>query len=459
MARSLTLFSLVLLLASAPPSPAASLADRPRLLVLTDIGGNPEAEQSLIRLLLYANEFELEGFIATASGTPGEHVPAPTQPALIRGIIAAYGQVYGRLTNHALGYPQPGELLARVRSGNPERGRAAIGEDQDTEGSRYLIELGDRPDPRPLDVALWGGQTDLAQACWRVRQDRGVAGLRTFLARLRVYDNADQDSLAAWLTAEFDFPFYLLNKAFPGFDPRAAAAHGMYLIGEESLVSREWMERNLRQNHGPLGALYPPHAGTAPNPHFAIKEGDTPSWFYFLRHGVNDPHFPNWGGWGGRFERDPTGVWRDAPDRVQGITDARWTVARWRRAFQNDFAARMDWCGQPFGGANHPPHAVLNGDWSRDVVHLPTKSGQPVRLDASRSLDPDGDRLSYRWWQYWEAGTWKGELSLAAATQPLLEFKAPTVTDHRTIHLVLEVTDNGAPELTAYRRVILEIDP
>ena len=45
-------------------------AERPRLAVLTDIGGDPDDQQSLIRLMLYANEFDIEVLIATAAGTP-----------------------------------------------------------------------------------------------------------------------------------------------------------------------------------------------------------------------------------------------------------------------------------------------------------------------------------------------------------------------------------------------------
>jgi hypothetical protein len=41
--------------------------ERPRLAVLTDIGGDPDDQQSMIRLLLYANEYQIEGLIATAT--------------------------------------------------------------------------------------------------------------------------------------------------------------------------------------------------------------------------------------------------------------------------------------------------------------------------------------------------------------------------------------------------------
>src|SRR5918995_1448343 len=78
-------------------------AEKPRLMVLTDIGGDPDDQQSLIRLMLYANEFDIEGLIATASGTPGELKEAITRPVLIREIVEAYGEVHGNLSQHSGG--------------------------------------------------------------------------------------------------------------------------------------------------------------------------------------------------------------------------------------------------------------------------------------------------------------------------------------------------------------------
>jgi hypothetical protein len=151
---------------------------RPRLLVLTDIGGNPDDTQSMVRLMLYSNEFQIEGLIASASGTPGELKQKITQPQLIREVVAAYGQVRDNLAKHAAGYPTADDLNQRIKSGNPNRGMSAVGEGHDTDGSRWIIRVVDTPDERPLNIAIWGGQTDLAQALWRVRQDRGDAGVK-----------------------------------------------------------------------------------------------------------------------------------------------------------------------------------------------------------------------------------------------------------------------------------------
>lgn len=321
-----------------------SAAERPRLLVLTDIGGDPDDQQSMIRLMLYANEFEIEGLIASASGTPGELKRAVTRPDLIRQIVEAYGKVRPGLVRHASSWPSADALAARVKSGNPHRGRDHIGAGHDTEGSRWIIERIDAGTPdHPLNISIWGGQTDLAQALWRVKQDRGGEGFAQFTRQFRVYDIGDQDRIADWMRREFTGLFYILSQAPPGRDKREGTYRGMYLGGDQSLTSGDWIERNVR-SRGPLGALYPMKTWTAPNPHSCLKEGDTPSWFFFLPLGGNDPGDPSRPGWGGQYQKAPGGWYRDLPAR-EGF-DPRETVHRWRPDFQADFARRMAWCAE-----------------------------------------------------------------------------------------------------------------
>ena len=316
-------------------------AERPRLLVLTDIGGDPDDQQSMVRLMLYANEFEIEGLIASAAGTPGELKKAITRPDLIRQIVDAYAQVRSNLTKHAEGWPEPRALHARIKSGNPQRGLKNIGEGHDSEGSRWIIDRVDAGTPqRPLNITIWGGQTDLAQALWRVKHERRAEDYASFVRKLRVFDIADQDGIADWIHSEFPGLYYILAKAPPGEDRRKGTFRGIYLGGDESLTSCEWVERHIRSK-GPLGALYPMKTWTKPNPHGCLKEGDTPSWFFFLPLGGNDPDDPAKPGWGGRYERSSDGWFRDFPAK-EGF-DPRETVYRWRPEFQADFARRMTW--------------------------------------------------------------------------------------------------------------------
>ncbi len=316
---------------------------RPRLCVLTDIGGDPDDQQSLIRLLIYSNEFRLEGLLPTSSGTPGECHDASPRADLINSTIDAYALVLPNLRDHADRWPAPDALHALVHPGKAARGLAAIGgEVHDTDASRWLIQSIDSGTADdPLNITIWGGQTDLAQALWRVKSTRTPAELATFITRFRVYDIDDQDSLADHLRATYPGLRYILAKSNPGRDKRDGCYRGMYLGGDESLTGRAWINKNIVST-GPLGALYPLKTWTAPNPEGCLKEGDTPSWFFFLPTGGNKPDDPTVPGWGGQFVHAPDGWWIDIP--VTKGDEARATVHSHRPIFQADFARRMAWC-------------------------------------------------------------------------------------------------------------------
>jgi hypothetical protein len=230
----------------------------------------------------------------------------------------------------------------------------------------------------------------------------------------------------------------------------------MYLGGDESLTSRDWIDTHVRIGHGPLGALYPVNTWTKPNPHGVMKEGDSPSWLYFLPNGLSDPQHPQWGSWGGRFEPLKAGSFTDAKDTVDSATDSRAAVWRWRPAFQADFQARMEWCVKPRAQANHAPLAILNGDRSRQVLHPSAKAATELALSAAGSSDPDGNKLTYRWFIYPEPGTYRAPVTLRSDGPTATIAMPPDITAGQTIHVVLEVTDDGTPPLTSYRRAVVE---
>jgi hypothetical protein len=435
---------------------SVAAADKPRLLVLTDIGEDPDDQQSMIRLVVHANEFDIEGLIATASGTPGKKEPEVVRPQLIREIVEAYGKAQANLVKHHPDFPEAKKLLERIKSGNAKRGMDSVGEGKDTEGSNWIIKAADSDDKRPLNIVIWGGPTDLAQALWKVRNERKHDEAK-FLSRLRVYSIGHQDNTGPWIIKEFPDLFYILSKAPEGRDKREGGYRGMYLGGDESLTSREWVDRHVLKDHGPLGALYPTSTWTAPNPHSTLKEGDTPSWFYFLPVGLSDAEHPEWGCWGGRFKKAAGNRYEDDRDTLNGVTEARANVYRWRPVFQNEFAARMDWCVKLPKEANHPPTVVLNGDTTNKAVRLEAKAGEHVKLSAAGSSDVDENKLTYRWWVYREAGTYAGDVKIESADRVGATVIVPADAGGRTIHVVLEVKDDGKPALTRYRRAIVNV--
>jgi hypothetical protein len=450
-----------------PESVKAALAkgsSRPRLLVLTDIGDDPDDEQSLVRLLLYAHAFDIEGFVTehwwldTHEGRHGLMTP-DSQMKLLHRMIDLYGEVRPALERHERGYPPAEALHAVVKRGKTHvkmtlsapKGDPLqwIGSGQDTEGSNWIIEVVDRDDPRPVDISVWGGTADLAQALLRVREERSPAEVKAFVERIRVHAISDQDDTGPWIRENFPNLFYILDHD-PKGDKWESCYRGMFYGGDESLTSRAWIDENVRRDHGPLGAFYPPETNTNKNPHGALKEGDTPSWFYFYPNGLHVPAQPDYGGWGGRYAHNGR-FWQDAADTVDGETSGRATVYRWRPSFQNDFAARMDWCVKGFDEANHAPVVELEGDLLRDV-----KPGETVKLTAT-ATDPDGDELAYKWWQYADADSVETLVTIAHGdSADQASFVAPDEPGNK-VHIILEVTDDGAPPLVGYGRVVYSI--
>ena len=190
---------------------------------------------------------------------------------------------------------------------------------------------------------------------------------------------------------------------------------------------------------------------------------------YLLPPGLSDPGQPTWGSWGGRYGRneDQPGkpyYWANQADTWQGSTHRENTLARWAVALQNDFRARLDWCvADSFEQANHPPIAALNGDTTRQVLQLSARPGETVTLTAAASQDPDGNALETTWVVYREAGTFPGEVTLSAEHGLETRFVVPPLNaptaQPATIHVILQVQDDGAPSLAAYRRVVVTIRP
>jgi len=449
---------------------ATALAqDKPRVVVLTDISNEPDDEESLVRLLVYANEYDVEGLIATTS----TWLKQGPREDLIRRHLAAYATVRPNLLKHAPGFPSVETLGAATHTGQTGYGMACTGDGRSTDGSKYLAAVVDRADARPVWVMVWGGANTLAQTLWDVRSTRTPEELERFVGKLRVYSVSDQDDAGPWLRREFPGLFYIVSPTRPdGNEYFRATWTGIsgdrqYRNGpghKFELVDNPWLEEHVIKNHGALGALYPRLA--------YIMEGDTPTFLGLIDHGLGWATSPAFGGWGGRYvlyqplsETRP--IWtnnqasRDTVTADNGRTETSdpATIWRWREHYQNDFAARMDWCvADAFEKANHNPQPVLNGDRTKNVITLRVRGGTEVVLSAEGTSDPDRNTVRVTWWIYSEAGTVKGA-TLTAADGPTTSVRLPAVTKPGTLHVILQAEDDGRPHLFAYRRAVLEVTP
>jgi cellulose-binding protein len=496
-----------------PQSPVPALAARVdpytpkvRVLVLTDIANEPDDQMSMVRLLVYSNQFDVEGLVATTSTWMRNKV----RPDVIRSLIDAYALVQSNLSKHENGVPAAASLRDLVKAGQPGFGMAEVGTGKTSEGADAIIRAADRADERPLWITVWGGANTLAQALFHVRETRTAAQVSAFINKLRVYSISDQDDAGPWIRREFPALHYIAMPSTPDGDQYGYATW-TGISGDRfyknapgadfTTFTDEWVNANIRSK-GPLGKLYPFPC--------CIHEGDTPSFLGLINNGLASFMNPTFGGWGGRY------VWRqfygetrpswtqggdafpgkdNSKDTVVGIdgktyTTDQATIWRWRTAFQHDFAARMEWTIKDVGQANHNPDVVVNGQSGKAPIMLDARVGRALALDAAGTHDRDGNRLKYSWLFYPEAGSGIPGRPVAAGPavpvggggtaaeggipsaptggprEPAARVTIDNASTARatvtprvggTVHVILVVEDDGGPSLTSYRRIILNI--
>lgn len=448
-----------------------------RVIILTDIEADPDDTQSLVRLFLYANQIDIKGLVATTSCWHTDMV----NPESVRRLIKAYGKVQPNLLKHEPGFPEAEELMTLVKSGLPKYGMKGVGKGMDSEGSDWIIKVLEEDDERPLWISTWGGVNTLAQALYKIDKTKSKTEAKRLMSKLRVYTISDQDDSGIWIRNNFPEVFFIVS---PGDNYGDATWTGInsFIRGiDNTTISNRWIAENIQQENGPLGAVYPDVAWGV--------EGDTPAFLGLIPNGLNNAEHPEWGGWGGRYELyipdfsktkkggsiveiapETRAIWTNANDKytpyvhneygravkrdTADFNDFKATLWRWRDDFQNDFAARMDWCTAKWEEANHPPVPVL-----MHADMLTVKSGQFCGLDAFDSYDPDGDNLTFLWFHYPEAGTYGETINLGAENAHNVGFTAPKVEKPETAHFILKLTDKGKPGLTRYKRVIVTILP
>jgi hypothetical protein len=424
--------------------------------VIATTDGELDDRSSMVRFLMYAGDYDIEGIVQVngvqASGHSGDR--------WIEAQISKYAQVLPNLRVHNPDYPSAEYLLSVLKIGNENSGD--LNSNPSTidgkEGAQLIINVLLDNDPRPVHILAWGGANTQANALWQIKTKYSAADWQRAVAKARLYCIWYQDGGGSWI--ESNFPEIKIYEAgAPSKDGSwryvwdYMSVSGKYK-GRTSanppelqvIMDTPWLTANIKSGHGPLAAAYPQSY---------TSEGDTPSFMPCINNGLEHHMDYTLGGWGGRAVYANGNHMEDGADLRNGTTaDLHYTFQRWLPAAQNDWASRADWCvTSNYSDANHQPNAQVVGGLIRSV-----SPGETVVLDASPTTDPDGDQLTFKWWQYHEADSASTKVAINNANaQTGASFVVPNESGKK-IHIILEVIDNGTPTLTRYQRVIFNIN-
>jgi len=482
---------------------AFSKGDLPRTIITTD--GEIDDVDTFIRMLLYTNEFRVEGLIYSSSmwhysgdGTGKTFVSEMEMTKKIYGerkdlrwagttwiqdLLDQYAIVYPNLILHSNTYPKPDYLRSLVKVGNIE----FEGEmEKKTAGSEWIkAKLMDESDAEPLYLQAWGGTNTIARALksieeenqnkanWAAIQDRiskkaiiytimdQDATYKKYIGQhwpsIRVFYNANQFWCMAYpwkrdvpkaFQPYFEGAFMgpLINNHGPLLKKYYSYGDGQVQKGDDQAVYGEHV-------HGDLTKVKP--AGMFKQFDF-ISEGDSPAFLNLMDTGLDNYKNPSFGGWGGRFVQSKENPYRYEDGETAtdfnpetGKMDKSYPQTRWLKAMQLDFLARAEWCVKPFAEANHAPWLTV-----KEGTRLTANPGGSLTLHVS-AIDKDRHSVHFSAWPYEEAGHGRAIVSMQG-TQVQVQVPAMAKVGD-TYHVIVEGTDTGTPQLTRYRRVIIQI--
>lgn len=491
---------LIGLLALCMSATVLAKGNSPRTIVTTD--GEIDDVDTFIRMLLYSNEYHLEGLVYSSSmwhykgdgnGTKFTSEMEMTRtmygaktdlrwPGVnwIQDLLKAYAQVHPNLILHDKNYPAPAYLHTLVKVGNID----FEGEmERVTEGSEWIKSKLLDNDPEPIYLQAWGGTNTIARALKSIEEQYANAPgwneLKDKVSKKAIiYTVMDQDATYkkyigghwpqirvfynAHQFASFAYPWKrMMPKATqPYFEgtymgPKIIQNHGPLLQMYYSYGDGQKQAGDNEHIHGDPTKLMNAQWGSF-KPYDFISEGDSPAFLHLVDVGLNNLNHPSFGGWGGRFVAADGNPYRFEDNEKSadfnpetGKLDISYSQTRWLVAAQEDFAARADWCVKSFKEANHAPQITV-----REGMAVYGKAGSTLSLNLL-IREPDGQAVNLKVWPYPEAGSGKVEVQL---NEGKVAVKIPaTAKKGDTFHVVVEGTDTGSPALTRYRRVVITI--
>lgn len=243
---------------------------KPRILISTDIGGTDDDDfQSMIHLLMYANEFQIEGLISSPFGQGRQKN--------ILDMIDLYEKDLPQIKKHEKGFPSPNSLRKVVKQGAIDSAPYS-GYTKPTQGSKWIIECAKKKSDQPLWVLVWGGIEDLAQALHDAPEIQ---------KNIRVYFIGGPNK--KWCVNSYSY----VAENFPNlWMIEANATYRGWFMDKDSPknISAKDYYGNYIDSRGAMGKDFIKYYKGQ------IKMGDTPSLAYVMHGNPDDPKGESWGG-------------------------------------------------------------------------------------------------------------------------------------------------------------------
>lgn len=471
---------------------------QPRVLITTDL--EVDDMNGLLLSLLYADNYDIAGIVWTAgmfhfSGDGGEHTLGqitphfrcnaqhcehrvktaadlteyrPADPTWLGRIMDYYEQDYRFLSQNNPNYPTPEYLRSVTKVGNIEfEGDYRF----ETDGSKLIEQCIMDDDMRPLFIQHWGGINTTVRALYSIYEKyHGTpewdAVLAKVVAKVRLggsgEDNCRADSkidemFPGLQDGGYGFGFFSYGSFF------SASLNGPRPAAEElqPYLHAPWNLEAFKEGHGKL-----------PGEIWLMGEGRA---IYgeplIYNYGLID--YMDWGesarlGWGPaslssypRADYEPyswafcqfgCGGFIDIGLRpeVRNRGDNHLTIIMWE-----ELAARADWTICEPSECNHAPMV------SADVLDFTAAAGETVHLKGS-AKDPDGDKLTVKWWVPAYAtsyGKGKAEnLSVVPNGTWEADFTVPAdAVSGQTFAVNMEVRDDAERPMTRFAQYVITV--
>ncbi len=487
-----------------------------RLIVTSD--AEVDDFNSFLMLLLFANEFDIDGIIYSSSfahwNGDGVHTQGEINPSINgldvcmdtvgqeavdlksyrpldlewfqNAIDKYYRADYEYLVQNDPRFTDPDELLRVVKVGNVEfQGDVRF----DTEGSDLIKEAILDDDPRTLFISTWGGFNTTCRALISIYEEYGDTaewdalekkiGDKVMLCDI-YQDNSYVDNQIAKIYPDLhnykksglNLGYFRGNGAPEPFQPYFKADQMIehFLEGHGELMGHQYTVGDGQVLEGEIDMF---QYGLTTQPQGSAVQGlqkydhlawtDLHEWILLIQCGLRGLENGNLGGWGGRLLVDEKEQNRsmDYTEREpeKGKKKKFYGGQRFMGDMLDEFVARADWAANGYDACNHAP--VL----TTDSLDLTAGAGDTVTMNVNIS-DPDGDKLDVNWMVYNAACEYYGE------ERDTLEIGEGDITDTVTSNtltipedarsgdyfvVICRVKDRADAPMTRYAEFVIEI--